>query len=209
MKIKDVIVEQGVGQELWRRATMRPEQKRELEQMESMLVKLTKLPLEQVQKNSKDILKQYKELLNRNDDWQKDPVGREIALAKAIQPYYPDTAEQIITAYSGEKKEINKAQQQPSAAAPAQQPASAAQTTAPVQQGYRTAVIVPTAAGDRRFWYDGKNWREHFGQDWPRDLQTSQVVSDPNTVQFLAKQVQLKNTQQIPYGQRPKNKTKS
>ena len=200
MKIKDVIVEQGVGRELWRRATLRPEQKRELEQLETMLVRLTKLPLQRVQKNSKDILKQYKELLNRNDDWEKDPIGREVALAKAIQPYYPDTAEQIIAAYSGEKKEKPAAEITPAGSKP---------TTAPVQQGYRTAVIVPTAAGDRRFWYDGKNWREHFGQDWPRDLQTSQVVSDPGTVQFLAKQVQLKNIQQIPYGPRPKNKKKS
>src|SRR6056300_888647 len=123
MKIKDVIVEQGVGRELWRRATLRPEQKRELEQLETMLVRLTKLPLQRVQKNSKDILKQYKELLNRNDDWEKDPISREVALAKAISPYYPDTAEQIIAAYSGEKKEINKVQQQPSAAVQTKQPA--------------------------------------------------------------------------------------
>ena len=125
MKIKDVIVEQGVARELWRRATLRPEQKRELEQLETILVRLTKLPLERVQKNSKDILKQYKELLNRNDDWEKDSIGREVALAKAISPYYPDTAAQIITAYSDEKKVINKAQQQPSPGAQAQQPVRA------------------------------------------------------------------------------------
>ena len=206
MRIKDVIVEQGVGRELWRRATLRPEQKRELEQLETILVRLTKLPLERVQKNSKDILKQYKELLNRNDDREKDPIGREVALAKAISPYYPDTAAQIITAYSDEKKEKTAASQ-PSTQV--QQPTQKSyQTTVPMQQGYRTAVIVPTAAGDRRFWFNGKDWVEHTGSNWPKDLETSQVVSDPNTVQFLAKQVQLKNTQQIPYDQRPKNKKK-
>lgn len=112
MKINDVIIEQGVGQELWRRATMRPEQKRELEQMESMLVKLTKLPLKQVQKNSKDILKQYKKLLNRNDDWEKTPIGREQALATAIKPFYPEVSKMIMNAYGNDK--IEKAPAQPS-----------------------------------------------------------------------------------------------
>jgi len=106
--------------------------------------------------------------------------------------------------------QYDPAQAQPSTQVqqPTQKPASKSlQTRVPYRSGYRTAVVAPTPAGDRRFWYDGKNWREHFGQDWPKDLQVSQVVADPNTVQFLAKQVQLKNTQQIPYGQRP-NKRK-
>jgi len=210
MKIKDVIVEQGVGRELWRRATLRPEQKRELEQLETMLVRLTKLPLQQVQKNSKDILKQYKELLNRNDDWEKDPISREVALAKAISPYYPDTAEQIIAAYSGEKKEINKVQQQPSAAVQTKQPAQQTrQSVIPREQGFVTTVIAPTAGGDRKFWYDGKNWKEYFGSNWPNDLQTSQSVTDDRVIDYIAKQVALKNTSKVPYGTTKQTKRKS
>lgn len=103
MKINDVIVEAGVGQELWRRATMRPDQKRELEQMESMLVKLTNLPLAQVQKNSKDILKKYKELLTQNDKIESDPNDRATVLAVAMEPFYPEVSKKIINAYSAEK----------------------------------------------------------------------------------------------------------
>ena len=135
-----------------------------------------------------------------------------------IDPNDTATVQQAITALTDERiKTLSKLAkgefeptepQQPSTQI--QQPTQqTAQTTVPVQQGYRTAVIVPTGAGDRKFWYDGKNWREHFGRDWPNDLETSQVVADPTTVQFLSKQVQLKNIQQIPYGPRPKNKKKS
>lgn len=118
MKINDVIVEQGVGQELWRRATMRPEQKQELEQMEAMLVKLTNLPLKQVQKNSKDILKQYKKLLNRNDDLGSAPISRELALAKAVKPFYPEVSKRIMDAQAREKIEKELPQQQTAPAAP-------------------------------------------------------------------------------------------
>ena len=39
------------------------------------------------------------------------------------------------------------------------------QTAVPMQQGFVTAVVVPTAGGERKFWYDGKNWKEYFGSN--------------------------------------------
>lgn len=214
MKIKDVIVEQGflrsVGRELGRRVTMLPDQRRELDRMEELLLKLTKQPLAQIQKQSKQILAQYKQELDKTDD-------QALALATAISPYYPDTAAQIIAAYSDEKKEKNKAQ--PSAAGSAQQPSAAVQTKQPAQQtrqsvvpreqGFVTTVIAPTAGGDRKFWYDGKNWKEYFGSNWPNDLQTSQSVTDDRVIDYIAKQVALKNTSRVPYGTTKQTKRKS
>jgi len=117
MKINEIIVEAGLlrntGIELWRRSTMLPDQKRELEQMESMLVKLTKLPLEQVQKNSKDILKKYKELLNQNDTIDFDPIDRANVLAVAIEPFYPEVSKKIMNAYNTEKYQSLAKTQQP------------------------------------------------------------------------------------------------
>lgn len=113
MKINDIILEAGVGQELWRRATMRPEQKQELEQMESMLVKLTTLPLAQVQKNSKDILKKYKELLNQNNKIDFDPIDKANVLAVAIKPFYPEVSKKIMNAYNTEKYQSMKPEPDP------------------------------------------------------------------------------------------------
>lgn len=78
-----------------------------------------------------------------------------------------------------------------------------------MQQGFVTAVVVPTAGGERKFWYDGKNWKEYFGSNWPQDIQTSQTVVDDKVISYLAKQVQLKNTEKVPYGTTKQAKRKS
>lgn len=83
------------------------------------------------------------------------------------------------------------------------------QTAVPMQQGFVTAVVVPTAGGERKFWYDGKNWKEYFGSNWPQDIQTSQTVVDDKVISYLAKQVQLKNTEKVPYGTTKQAKRKS
>ena len=90
---------------------------------------------------------------------------------------------------------------------PPKQPQS--QTAVPVQQGFVTAVVAPTSGGERKFWYDGKNWKEYFGSNWPQDIETSQTVTNDKVIAYLAKQVQLKNTEKVPYGTSKQAKRKS
>ena len=105
MKIKDVIVEQGflrsVGRELGRRVTMSPSNKAELDSLETQLEKMMPdVNLNQLQKVSPEILKNYKAMLGRLDDDSKKPI----ALAQAVEPYYPELAKQIMIAQQKEKQ---------------------------------------------------------------------------------------------------------
>ena len=92
---------------------------------------------------------------------------------------------------------------------PASTQTTQSQTAVPVQQGFVTAVVAPTAGGERKFWYDGKNWKEYFGSNWPQDIETSQTVTNDKVIAYLAKQVQLKNTEKVPYGTSKQAKRKS
>ena len=71
-------------------------------------------------------------------------------------------------------------------------------TTASTRPGYTTAVVFPTNAGDVQFWFDGTNWRQYQGNNWPRNLEVSQKVADDKTLDLIAKKIASKDTLEIP-----------
>jgi len=151
------------------------------------------------------------------------------ALANMLRQYRNATREEIVTdlikqgqTHQNAQRQADRVIQQRSKQSqqttqtatttqqPAQQPAQqTTQTVVPQEQGFVTTVIAPTAGGDRKFWYDGKNWKEYFGSNWPNDLQTSQPVTNDRVIDYIAKQVALKNTSKVPYGTTKQNKRKS
>jgi hypothetical protein len=71
-------------------------------------------------------------------------------------------------------------------------------TTVSTRPGYTTAVAFRTNAGDVQFWFDGTDWRQYQGNNWPQNLEVSQKVADDKTLNLIAKKVASKDTLEIP-----------
>ena len=117
---------------------------------------------------------------------------------------------------------VNKArldaQQGQGTAEPVQQPVQPAQpqpvpstATVPQKQNNMSVVYFPTSGGNRTFWYNFNNgkWMEFTGTNFPADLSTSQVVTNPKEIDAIAGRVAKGKVKFVPYGsQRNKKRTK-